>query len=122
LDVTRYGAILNARTMVAVRGAGITYDGQYFVESVTHTIKPGSYKETFTLSRNALIAADGLGALGSYLGSGPQQLAGLASAASIPAAPLSGPINAIAGPMGPSGLPFSGGSGAGPALPASPLP
>jgi hypothetical protein len=120
LDVTRYGAIMNARTMVAVRGAGITYDGQYFVESVTHTIKPGSYKETFSLSRNALIAGNGLSDLGSYLGSPAQQLAGLASSASTPAGPLAAAMNAIGGPVGSSGLPFSGGSGAGPALPASP--
>ncbi len=59
LDVLRYGAILPARTLVDVRGAGITYDGQYFVESCTHTIKPGSYKQSFTLSRNALIAGTG---------------------------------------------------------------
>jgi len=31
LDVLRYGGILPARTIVEVRGAGITYDGQYFV-------------------------------------------------------------------------------------------
>ena len=59
LDVVRYGAILNARTLVDVHGAGVTYDGTYFVESVTHTIKAGSYKQSFTLSRNALIGDTG---------------------------------------------------------------
>jgi len=58
LDVLRYGSILPARTIVEVRGAGITYDGSYFVESVTHTLKPGSYKQNFSLTRNALIAGD----------------------------------------------------------------
>ena len=56
LDVLRYGSILPARTIVQVQGAGITYDGEYFVSSVTHTIKPGSYKQSFTLERNRLIA------------------------------------------------------------------
>lgn len=56
LDVLRYGSILSARTLVEVRGAGITYDGSYFVDSVTHTIKPGSYKQNFSLTRNALVA------------------------------------------------------------------
>ncbi|MEO6702164.1 MAG: hypothetical protein ABI140_19545 [Jatrophihabitantaceae bacterium] len=59
LDVTRYGAILNARTMIEVHGAGITYDGQYFVDSVSHSIKPGSYKQNFSLSRNSLLAKAG---------------------------------------------------------------
>jgi hypothetical protein len=57
LDVIRYGAIIGPRTMVNVRGAGITFDGQYFVDSVTHTIKPGSYKQSFTLTRNRLQAS-----------------------------------------------------------------
>src|SRR5262249_23715288 len=59
LDVMRYGGILPARSLVTVRGAGITYDGKYFVDSATHTIKPGSYKQSFTLVRNALIAGSG---------------------------------------------------------------
>jgi hypothetical protein len=59
LDVLRYGGILPARSLVTVRGAGITYDGKYFVDSATHTIKPGSYKQSFTLTRNALIAGEG---------------------------------------------------------------
>jgi hypothetical protein len=57
LDVLRYGGILKARSMVTVRGAGITYDGLYYVKSVTHNIKHGEYKQSFTLSRNALISS-----------------------------------------------------------------
>ncbi len=56
LDVLRYGRPLKARRLVGVRGAGITYDGLYYVKSVTHNIKPGEYKQSFTLSRNALIS------------------------------------------------------------------
>jgi len=57
LDVLRYGQILKSRRLVSVRGAGSTYDGLYYVKSVTHNIKRGEYKQSFTLSRNALIAS-----------------------------------------------------------------
>ena len=56
LDVLRYGAVLPARTVVEVRGAGATYDGSYYVDATTHTLKKGSYKQSFTLSRNGLVA------------------------------------------------------------------
>lgn len=56
LNVPRYGQILRARTLVGVRGAGVAYDGLYYVDSVTHTIKAGEYKQSFTLSRDGLIA------------------------------------------------------------------
>jgi len=55
LDVLRYGHILRARRLVEVRGAGRTYDGPYFVRSVTHVIRRGEYKQSFELSRNAQI-------------------------------------------------------------------
>ncbi|MEU1215244.1 hypothetical protein ABZ424_23070 [Streptomyces sp. NPDC005790] len=56
LDVNRHGYILRPRELVGVRGAGVTYDGDYFVKSVTHSIRPGSYQQNFTLSREGLIA------------------------------------------------------------------
>ena len=56
LSVARYGSILSARDLVGVRGAGIAYDGLYYVESVTHNIKRGEYKQNFTLSRDGLIS------------------------------------------------------------------
>jgi hypothetical protein len=56
LDVLRYGHILKARGLVGVRGAGTSYDGLYYVKSVTHNIKPGEYKQSFTLTRNGLIS------------------------------------------------------------------
>jgi len=55
LDVVRYGRVLRARQLVGIRGAGIAYDGLYFVKSVTHNLKQGEYKQSFTLTRNALI-------------------------------------------------------------------
>jgi len=55
LDVLRYGGVLQPRKLVGVRGAGIAYDGYYYVKSVTHNIKRGEYKQSFALSRNALV-------------------------------------------------------------------
>lgn len=55
LDVLRYGRVLRARQLVGVRGAGLAYDGMYYVKSVTHNIKRGEYKQSFSLSRNGLI-------------------------------------------------------------------
>lgn len=54
LDVLRYGRVLQSRQLVGVRGAGMSYDGLYYVKSVTHNIKRGEYKQSFTLSRNAM--------------------------------------------------------------------
>jgi hypothetical protein len=56
LDVTRYGGLLQARQLVGVRGAGPAFDGLYYVKSVTHRIKRGEYKQSFTLSRNGLVS------------------------------------------------------------------
>ena len=56
LDVTRHGYVLRPRELVGVRGAGITYDGDYYVKSVTHNLRPGSYQQNFTLTREGLIA------------------------------------------------------------------
>jgi hypothetical protein len=56
LDVLRYGGVLRARRLVGVRGAGQPFDGLYYVKSVTHNIKRGEYKQSFTLGRNGLIS------------------------------------------------------------------
>lgn len=57
VQTTRYGSILRARRLVGVRGAGLSYDGTYYVRRVTHSITLGSYTQRFTLSR------EGTGAL-----------------------------------------------------------
>jgi hypothetical protein len=54
LDVLRYGKVFKARQLAAVRGAGNYYDGQYYVKSVTHNIKRGEYKQSFTLARGGV--------------------------------------------------------------------
>jgi hypothetical protein len=57
LNVVRYGQVLRARTLVGVRGAGLTYDGLYYVDGVSHNIKTGEYKQSFNLSRDGLISS-----------------------------------------------------------------
>ena len=56
LDVLRYGRVLKARGLVGVRGAGVAYDGLYYVQSVKSSLKRGEFKQSFTLTRNGLIS------------------------------------------------------------------
>ncbi|WP_058043017.1 hypothetical protein [Streptomyces roseifaciens] len=56
LDVLRYGHVLSARRLVGVRGAGLAYDGLWYVRSVTHEIKRGEYKQSFSLAREGLVS------------------------------------------------------------------
>jgi len=56
LDVVRYGRPLRSRMLAGVRGASLAYDGLYYVNSVTHNIRRGEYKQEFQLSRDGLIS------------------------------------------------------------------
>ena len=56
LDVLRYNRMLKPRKLVGVRGAGVAYDGLYYVSSVTSTLKRGEFKQSFNLTRNGLIS------------------------------------------------------------------
>jgi len=56
LDVLHYGSVLQARQLVGVRGAGPAFDGLHYVDSVTHTLSRGQFKQSFTLTRNALVS------------------------------------------------------------------
>jgi hypothetical protein len=56
VDTLRYGRVLKSRQLVGVRGAGLAYDGMYYVNGVTHTIKRGEYKQNFNISRDGLIS------------------------------------------------------------------
>ncbi len=51
LDVLRYGRVFKARQLCAVRGGGRYYDGLYYVKNVTHNIKRGEFKQSFSLAR-----------------------------------------------------------------------
>jgi len=56
LDVARYGRLLKSRRLVGVRGAGLPFDGLYYVKNVSHDIKRGEYKQSFSLARNGLVS------------------------------------------------------------------
>jgi len=51
LDAGIYESLLKPRGLVGLRGAGYSYDGFYYVKSVTHQIRQGEYKQRFTLTR-----------------------------------------------------------------------
>lgn len=51
VDTVRYGHVLQVRQLVGVRGVGKSYGGYYYVKQVTHRIKRGEYKQSFTLIR-----------------------------------------------------------------------
>jgi hypothetical protein len=56
VDVLRYGRLLQARQLVGVRGAGAAFDGLHYVKQVTHNIRRGQYKQSFSLARNGLLS------------------------------------------------------------------
>ena len=56
LNVAVYGQPLQARSLVGVRGAGLSYDGLFYVKSVTNTLAPGSWKQSFQLVRDGAVS------------------------------------------------------------------
>ena len=50
------GVVACIELPVGLRGSGRAFNGLYFVQRVTHSIKRGEYKQNFTLTRNALIS------------------------------------------------------------------
>lgn len=51
LDALKYGDLLTPRALVGVRGVGYQHDGLYYVKSVTHRVRPGDYRQSFSLAR-----------------------------------------------------------------------
>jgi hypothetical protein len=54
LDTLIYGDILQLRGVVGLRGVGYNYDGLYYLRKVTHKIRKGEYKQSFTMTREGL--------------------------------------------------------------------
>jgi hypothetical protein len=54
MDTIKYGDLLELRGLVGLRGVGHNYDGIYYVKSVTHKLRPGEYKQSFTITREGL--------------------------------------------------------------------
>lgn len=56
IDALRYGEALKPRRLVGLRGVGAPFDGLYFTERVTSTLKRGQFSQSFSLVRNGLIS------------------------------------------------------------------
>lgn len=56
LDTLRYGKILEPGKLVGVRGAGLSYDGYWYVTKVTHVLAKGSYTQKFSIRREGHFA------------------------------------------------------------------
>ena len=54
LNTVAYNGILRAKRPVSVRGAGRQFSGTYYVERVSHIFTADSYKQSFSLRRNAV--------------------------------------------------------------------
>jgi hypothetical protein len=54
VDTVRYGTLLKIRELVGLRGLGYTYDGVYYVKQVTHKLRKGEYKQSFTITREGV--------------------------------------------------------------------
>jgi len=54
LNTVAYGGLIRAKRPILVRGAGKQFSGTYYVERVHHVLTPDSYKQNFTLRRNAV--------------------------------------------------------------------
>lgn len=54
LDTSRYGHLLQARSLVGLRGVGLRHDGLYYVKSVHHTLRVGAYTQSFRLTREGV--------------------------------------------------------------------
>jgi len=54
IDTAAYGDVLRARKTVELIGVGYSYDGKYYVKSVTHSIKLGEYKQSFSIVREGI--------------------------------------------------------------------
>lgn len=51
LETRRYGDVLRSPGRVVVRGAGQSYNGEYFIQQVQHEITRDVYRQSFSLSR-----------------------------------------------------------------------
>lgn len=54
LNTVAYGGLIRAKRPILVRGAGQQFSGTYYVERVHHILTPDSYRQNFTLRRNAV--------------------------------------------------------------------
>ncbi len=67
-----YGAVLEARKLVPIKGVGELFSGLYYVTKVRHLFKPDQYTQQFEARRNALApsGAEDFGGGGGLTGGG----------------------------------------------------
>jgi phage protein D len=69
IDTATYGAVLQTRQLVPVKGVGELFSGLYYVTSVKHVFTMDSYTQQFTARRNGMApTSSDFGAGGSLLG------------------------------------------------------
>jgi phage protein D len=68
VETSTYGAVLQTRGLVPVKGVGELFSGVYYVTSVRHVIKGRRYVQHFTARRNALAPSSIADFSGSLLG------------------------------------------------------
>lgn len=70
LNTVCYGAVLEARKLVPIKGVGELFSGLYYVTKVRHLFKPDEYTQQFEARRNALApsGAEDFGGGGGLLG------------------------------------------------------
>jgi len=51
VDSERYDSVIVSPGLINVRGAGLMYDGTYYVKSITHEITPEKHTQSFELTR-----------------------------------------------------------------------
>ncbi|HKQ69133.1 MAG TPA: contractile injection system protein, VgrG/Pvc8 family [Polyangiaceae bacterium] len=56
VDTAAYGAVLEARRVVPIKGVGGPFSGVYYLTSVRHRFTPERHEQHFTARRNALFA------------------------------------------------------------------
>ncbi|WP_298770744.1 hypothetical protein [uncultured Shewanella sp.] len=54
VDTIRYGFVIDPPCVVCIRGAGFSFDGNYYVSGVQHSISEGKYKQQLTVQREGL--------------------------------------------------------------------
>lgn len=52
IDTPRYGHVLRPNRKVVIRGAGLSYNGEFQVTSVTHKLRSGEYSQSFHFMRD----------------------------------------------------------------------
>jgi len=70
IETAIYGGVLEAKTLVPIKGVGESFSGIYYITNVKHVIGPDSYTQQLTARRNALAPSGpgDFGGNGSLLG------------------------------------------------------